>query len=787
MRQTALQCLLALSLAFVVVGCKKPKPAAGPVVPAVEEEAGADLGKLAADLKSNAGDRRAAAVRAAVQYDTDGEEVVPVLLEALKDSTAAPLGQTFNDKAMSTREAAVLALVKIGPKGKKALTETGLKTLEQGLKDPKPNVREHTANALGMAGPDARPVAAAVAVLCAEKDREVRAAAYRALQKIKSVPTGPILKLLINADIAVASDAAESLAWLKPTGAEAVAPLIEALNREPGEKEGEEEVAYIRKCAAEALASVGSHAEVAIPALVDRLSKATVQEIEKMVRGAAGNGRASPASGPVLALRRIGRPAVAAVSPLLKHKEPIVRYQAASVLSGMGQNAEASLPAVLEALGAERNLPTGQMYVFEELIVAAVNLGGDPSTALAPLIEMMKGDTDDVRGRAAELIARFGRRAAPAVPQLIALLGNKDRQIQTAAIRALAAIGPAASAAAPELANRLADPNVARDAAVALRAFGPAAAPAVPALAKALASNDQNLCIDAARALAAIGPEAAAATDSLAKRLGDKTARLEERLAYLQTLSDIGPNAKAAVPAVVTLLGDKDYVTRVSAAACLGRIGVGDAEVAQKLAGLLKDSFPVVRVAGLKALAAQGPAAHIAVPAIKTGMEKSTGELKVWSAAALVALGTEPDANSAIVLAALRDKSPAGKTARAAAMDAVPVLGAKAKSAVPDLMEALKDKTPAGARADAIPLRERAAQTIGILGADAKEAVPALIDMLRDGERNARRGAAEALGRIGPAAVLAVPKLRELAESDSALAETALTAIDRIEPAPKME
>ena len=39
--------------------------------------------------------------------------------------------------------------MRLKDKGKKALTETGLKTLEQGLKDPKAHVREHTANAIG--------------------------------------------------------------------------------------------------------------------------------------------------------------------------------------------------------------------------------------------------------------------------------------------------------------------------------------------------------------------------------------------------------------------------------------------------------------------------------------------------------------------------------------------------------------------------------------------------------------------------------------------------------------
>jgi HEAT repeat protein len=59
--------------------------------------------------------------------------------------------------------------------------------------------------------------------------------------------------------------------------------------------------------------------------------------------------------------------------------------------------------------------------------------------------------------------------------------------------------------------------------------------------------------------------------------------------------------------------------------------------------------------------------------------------------------------------------------------------------------------------------------------------------MLRDTNPNARRAAAEALGIIGPDAIVAAPKLRELARSDPALADAAQDALDRIEPSPKME
>jgi HEAT repeat protein len=159
---------------------------------------------------------------------------------------------------------------------------------------------------------------------------------------------------------------------------------------------------------------------------------------------------------------------------------------------------------------------------------------------------------------------------------------------------------------------------------------------------------------------------------------------------------------------------------------------------------------------------------------------------KVWASAALVAIGSDADANAKTVLAALKDTAPAAKTARVAAIDAVEFLGARAKPGVPDLIESLKDKS-AVSRADGGQVRERAARALGKVGPNAKDAIKPLTEMLKDPDRSARRVAAEALGMFGPEAVVAAPRLRELARIDTDLAGVANAALDRIEPIKKME
>src|SRR5262249_13560642 len=420
----------------------------------------------------------------------------------------------------------------------------------------------------------------------------------------------------------------------------------------------------------------------------------------------------------------------------------------------------------------------------------ALNLGGDPEKITAPVISLLGDNEEGVRFRATILIARMGRKATAAVRRLIELLNDPVSQVQVAAAEAIATIGPAAKNAVGPLARKVEgeDVDLARAATRTLRVFGPAAAPAVPALTKALASNDQNFGIEAAQALAAIGPEAAPATPALAKMLTDPQSRRSEKEAAAQAIAAIGPTAKEALPAVTKMLTERDTALRVLAAGTLGKIAGGSPEAVKKLSDALKASLLSVHFAALKALAEIGPTATSATSDVKAYLAKSNAPAaKVWAAAALVSLGSDADDQLKSILTALKDKAPESVGARLAAIEAVAVLGSKAEAAGADLRDALKDKSLV-ARGDRTQIRERAARSVARLGGEqARRAIPALTDMLRDNIPNVRRAAAEALGTIGPDAIVAAPKLRELARTDPALADAPQEALDRIEPAPKME
>src|SRR5262245_40593450 len=155
--------LFVLLLTFLAGSAKKkvrvetedePEPAA--VDPAAERE------RLFSALKStNETARQNASEELSTRLSTDPDTAAGLVV-LLKDTTNAGLGKTHPLRITSTREAVVRTLLSAGPKGEAILQEKGLPALREGLSDTQPAVREHTAYAIGLIGPIARPLSAAV-------------------------------------------------------------------------------------------------------------------------------------------------------------------------------------------------------------------------------------------------------------------------------------------------------------------------------------------------------------------------------------------------------------------------------------------------------------------------------------------------------------------------------------------------------------------------------------------------------------------------------------------------
>jgi HEAT repeat protein len=187
---------------------------------------------------------------------------------------------------------------------------------------------------------------------------------------------------------------------------------------------------------------------------------------------------------------------------------------------------------------------------------------------------------------------------------------------------------------------------------------------------------------------------------------------------------------------------------------------------------LLADEDHYVRRAAMQGLGAQGPAAKAAISDLEKASTDPNLPNRVTARVALIRIAGPSEERVSALADLLRLKEPCDGAAAYAATE-LGRLGRKAKSAAPQLLKALKH-TDAQVRVDA-------ADALGRVGADPEKAVAALIALLKDDpEREVRRSAAAALGNLGPAAVSAVPALRQAMRGEGGGWWVAADAIGKI-------
>ncbi len=250
--------------------------------------------------------------------------------------------------------------------------------------------------------------------------------------------------------------------------------------------------------AANALGRLGPVAESAIPFLISTLSRPEPPFPPRK------NGRRSLSlkESTMTALKRIGPPTIPYLIPLLsKRYDKKLRVRAALILGKIGPEAQEAIPYICPLLQS-KNKRT-------QLLAAIVltELGADTRKNLPLLISALQVQEKEVLARVTSAVGTFGEYAAPAVPDLIRIVGKygfRKRGIGRNATKALVNIG---SEAVPYLilSLRHQDDNIAQMSSFALKEIG---IDAVPALIQALRVNDTDARRQAASILGEIGLDA---------------------------------------------------------------------------------------------------------------------------------------------------------------------------------------------------------------------------------------------------------------------------------------
>ena len=365
---------------------------------------------------------------AAVPLWSDDSNLVLLVFQAIRqvgNGDDRPLVEVLvrmlKSKGDAQRTGAVVALRYLSPPPKGVVP-----ALVVAMKDEHPVVRRGASHALGRyLGSERDTALHALLAAMDDPDLWVRITAGRSLAShgdaaAEAVP--PMIRLLRTEDQNLRGQAAEILGKFGPSAKLAAAALLVALD---------DVEAHVRKSAENALNAVSpiacETAELALKALRQGDISQRVAAVCDLVRTGSTDQQEIHSTTQVEAIRMA-----------LSDPAPEVRATAAAALGRLGRQAKGVAPALLATMKDK---------MAEVRVLSATALGrvaaGDEK-AIEALGLALAGDPDvDVRSAAARARGALGPPAAAAAPVLIRALNDRDETVRVHVIMALGRIGPA--------------------------------------------------------------------------------------------------------------------------------------------------------------------------------------------------------------------------------------------------------------------------------------------------------------------------------------------------------
>ncbi|MCA9127840.1 MAG: HEAT repeat domain-containing protein [Planctomycetales bacterium] len=639
------------------------------------------------------------------------------------------LANALNDRDEQVQFQALLGLSRAGAKADSAFNQ-----LADLLEDRRDQIRYRAATALGSIGP------AAVAPLielwdAASEPRRVEIAKSLAIIGSQAKPATEKLQSGLRSDSAqLRRFCAEALAAI--AGPDKTLMLSLTKNND----------AVVRKVGLQALASFGAND----PEVTDAFQSA-VGDADAKVRELA-----------VVAIAR------ANVSEELKAEsiqraliDPVPAVQAAAVFS----IETAKLDGRDFAMRIADQLATAESAAGNSILIALASIGHDAADALPLIIQSHRTRRFD-----SDLLAKtFASFESPVVPALLDAL-QQDPALESAVAKSLSMLGKSAF---PQLEKNISSDNelvrlVVIRALGDLRPFEPVQIAHLESAVHDPAWQVRQAVIQATVHIQNASPQLQedilAATNDPAELV---------RAAAVGALGQLDIASNLFMSAAERSAKDESARVRAAVADAIASSKLKSEVVNDLLLGLCKDVTASTRKSAINALSAKGTGATDSAKSVLSdtlinALADDDFDVRTAATQAVVTLKLRDDR----ILHALTSNLQGTDELSIESLAALSGFGSQAATAIPEVTSLLAHKS--------VLLRRYAVETLADIEGDAPALVTKLERMLDDADWDVRRTAAAALGDMGPTAKPAVAKLFEMLknEEDSDFASGALRAID---------
>jgi len=286
--------------------------------------------------------------------------------------------------------------------------------------------------------------------------------------------------------------------------------------------------------------------------------------------------------------------------PGLVYKGKSVEEWSVQLYLSLDENARHSASAALKELGPKavpdiiRMLRRKDPFIRRQVWSVAAKMPPQFRKGIVSNVKPQRAGLVHIAGMRA--VAAIGPDAVPALPELSRILQGKDLQETWEAGYALGAMGPEA-ARVLTAALHSEYPAVMQAALAGLKQIGPAAGQAVPAMIEKLGHHDPAVRMWAVSALSGIGQPAVPQLLQIVEHGNG-----EVRRGAAQALTSIFPSRRKFIPALLQMIKDDEAASRLQAIVSLTTINATDEVTIGAITDALKDSDVNVRQAATNAL-----------------------------------------------------------------------------------------------------------------------------------------------------------------------------------------